>query len=75
MSQMSVGMERARRAQLALEGRLLTEPVVNGIGISRVAGGYGVQVNLSEQAPGLEIPPEVDGVPVSVSVVGPIVAQ
>ena len=44
---------------------------VVGIGINRVAGGFGVKVNLSEPAPpDADLPETIDGVPVHVEVVG-----
>ena len=47
-------------------------PVV-GVGITRIDGGYGVKVNLSEQPPaGVSLPEGVDGVPVRAEVVGTI---
>jgi hypothetical protein len=41
-----------------------------GIGLQRRADGFGVKVDLREA--GLDVPAEVDGVPVAVDVVGPI---
>jgi hypothetical protein len=49
---------------------------VNGVGITRVDEGYGLKVNLSalpEQSDLL--PTEVDGIPVAVQVIGPIVKR
>ena len=46
---------------------------VVGVGINRVAGGFGVKVNLSEPAPpDADLPETIDGVPVRVEVVGAI---
>jgi hypothetical protein len=47
-------------------------PVV-GVGVMRVGDGYGVKVNLQVAPPDLKtLPKMVDGVPVSVEVVGTI---
>ncbi len=46
---------------------------VNGVGITRVGDGYGIKVNLAQSLPeGIELPEELDGVPVIVELVGPI---
>ncbi|HEX8199601.1 MAG TPA: hypothetical protein VF590_03880 [Isosphaeraceae bacterium] len=46
---------------------------VVGVGITRIAGGYGLKVNLGEPpAPGADLPDTVAGVPVRVEVVGPL---
>jgi hypothetical protein len=45
-------------------------PVV-GVGLTRVGDGYGLKVNL-ERAPIKPLPPDVDGVPVRVEIVGRI---
>lgn len=46
---------------------------VNGVGITRVGEGYGLKVNLAEHPPeGIELPKEVDGVPILVEFVGRI---
>jgi len=69
-------IEKARIAKakaLLLFGDLVQ---VNGVGITRVAGGYGVKVNLSERPPsGVQLPEEVDGVPVVVEIVGRIMKR
>lgn len=56
--------------------RLASIPQVNGVGLARLDGGYAVKVNLSEPLEKKSaIPTEVDGVPILVDVVGPIVAR
>ncbi|MDB5290487.1 MAG: hypothetical protein JWL69_1728 [Phycisphaerales bacterium] len=46
---------------------------VVGIGITRIGEGYGLKINLRRPpAPGVNLPEEVDGVPVNVEVVGTI---
>ena len=47
---------------------------VVGVGITRVGEGYGLKINLREQAK-RELPTEVAGVPVQVEVVGAIRKQ
>lgn len=61
---------RAAKAKLVLLLREL--PELSGVGISRIGGGFGLKVNL-EAPTSFPIPSEVDGVPVIVAVVGPIV--
>jgi hypothetical protein len=69
----TIDIDRARAAKakaLTVFGDLVR---VNGVGITRVGGGYGVKVNLSQHPPkGVRLPHEVDGVPVRVEYVGPI---
>jgi hypothetical protein len=48
--------------------------VVVGVGITRVGAGYGLKINLREQAKGA-LPTQVAGVPVQVEVVGAIRKQ
>ncbi len=67
---MSADLERARAAKARLAERLRGEPAVVGIGVQRREDGFGVKVDLREA--GLEVPAEVDGVPVAVDVVGRI---
>ena len=71
-----VTLEAARSAKAKVATMLGDAAEVNGIGITQVADGYAVKVNLS-RAPqsSLGIPTEVDGVPVVVAVVGPIRKQ
>ena len=71
MSPISLHDARAAKEKVVeIFGRL---GVVVGVGITRIDGGYGVKVNLREQpAPGVELPPTVNGVPIRVEVTGPI---
>jgi len=49
---------------------------VVGVGITRVNGEYAVKVNLREPVgPGVELPADIDGVPVHVEVTGSIRAR
>ncbi len=67
---MSAGLERARAAKERLAAQLGGRDEVVGIGVHRTSDGFGVKVNLRRA--GLVVPREVDGVPVTVDVIGPI---
>jgi hypothetical protein len=69
----SADLERARAAKARLAAELAGQETVVGIGLHRTADGFGVKVNLRRA--GLALPADVDGVPVTVDVVGPIRAQ
>ena len=71
MSGCTLDEARAAKARaLEVFGR---KAKVVGVGITRIAGGYGVKVNLSEPpAPDAGLPDTVEGVPVRVEVVGTI---
>lgn len=72
MSGVPAGIEAARAAKATLAERLSGEPLVNGLGLARAAGGWAVKVNLVREAPELELPSELDGVEVRSEVVGRI---
>lgn len=61
-------LDQARAAKTRARDLLSSIPQVVGIGITRVAGGYGVKVNLSEAVKG--IPDRIDQVPLAVEVTG-----
>lgn len=63
---------RARAAKARLRTDLAGRDGVCGVGISRSADGYHVQVNLERDADRPDLPRQVDGVPVDVRVSGPI---
>jgi hypothetical protein len=66
-------LERARAAKERARIVFAAKASVVGVGITRVGGGFGLKVNLSEPPPpGAELPETIDGVPVRVEVVGPI---
>jgi hypothetical protein len=66
-----IGMARAAKVKAISVFSLLAN--VNGVGITRVGEGYGLKVNLAEHPPeGVELPKEVDGVPIVVKFVGQI---
>ena len=65
--------ERARAAKERAKVLFARLASVGGVGINRVPGGFGVKVNLSEAAPpDADLPETIDGVPVTVEVVGTI---
>ena len=68
----SIDAARAAKARaLEVFGRLGGEVV--GVGLTRVADGYGLKVNLrAPVTPGATLPESVEGVPVRVEVVGRI---
>ena len=71
MESASLDQARAAKQHAADEFSRLADVV--GVGITRVADGYGVKVNLRGQPkPGVELPKQIDGVPVHVEIVGPI---
>jgi hypothetical protein len=71
-----VTREKAQAAKQRVLRRFEALGNVVGVGITRVAGQYGVKVNLSEPvAAGTKLPTEIDGVPVRVEVTGPIRAR
>ena len=66
-------LESARAAKPAVQEVFAGLGEVVGVGITRIGDGYGVKVNLrSAPAAGVELPAEVEGVPVRVEVVGTI---
>jgi hypothetical protein len=66
-------LEAARAAKPAARRTFAALAEVVGVGITRVGDGYGVKVNLrAAPAEGVELPGEVEGVPVRVEVVGAI---
>lgn len=71
----NVELEKARSAQKVATLQLRRLPEVVGIGIAKQEGAYVLKVNLtSEVGPGT-IPTEVDGIPVTIEVVGAIRKQ
>ncbi len=66
-------IEAARAAKNKVMDLIAGVGQVNGVGITRVGDSYAVKINLSEQpAGGVQLPPEMDGVPIVVEVVGKI---
>lgn len=62
----------ARRAQRHLRAQLAGRSGVCGVGLARVGDGYTLRVNVVER--GVDVPAEVDGLPVDVRVTGPLTA-
>jgi hypothetical protein len=68
-----VTLEQARAARPAALRTFEHLSTVNGVGISRVGEDYVLKVNLREPIPrGVDVPAQVDGVPVRVEVTGAI---
>jgi hypothetical protein len=68
-----VTLARARAAKAAALRQFEDLGTVVGVGLTRIDGEYAVKVNLREPlAEGIELPGEIDGVPVQVEVVGTI---
>jgi hypothetical protein len=68
-----VTLEQARAAKSRAMDVFSRAGRVVGVGITKVGGGYAVKVNLSEPLPqGADAPTVIDGVPISVEVVGTI---
>jgi hypothetical protein len=66
-------LDEARAAKTKLVAVFGHDPLVVGVGITRIGEGYGVKLNLeSPPAPDANLPKAVDGVPVRVEVVGTI---
>jgi hypothetical protein len=71
-----ITLDEAQAAKKAALQRFERLGNVVGVGITRVNGEYAVKVNLSEPVgPGVELPTDIDGVPVHVEVTGSIRAR
>jgi hypothetical protein len=68
-----ISLDRAQAAKRAALKKFETLGTVTGVGITRVEGEYAVKVNLSEAIdPAMEMPADIDGVPVCVEITGTI---
>ena len=68
-----ITLDEAQAAKKAALQRFARLGNVVGVGITRVNGEYAVKVNLREPVgPGVELPTDIDGVPVHVEVTGSI---
>jgi hypothetical protein len=65
-------LAQARLAKPKLTALLDCVPQVVGIGIAALDGGFGLKVNLESEVTTVEIPDEIDQVPVITEVVGRI---
>jgi hypothetical protein len=68
-------LEHARAAKDRLRQTLAGRDGITGIGLSRGADGYGLQVNVAQPGLRAAVPERVDGVDVRVRVTGPVHAQ
>lgn len=66
-------LSTARRAQGRLRAQLAGRSGVCGVGLARKGDGYALRVNVVDT--GVDVPAEVDGLPVDVCVTGPLTAQ
>jgi hypothetical protein len=72
-SMAGVTLEQARAAKTRALQYFEKLGTVVGVGVTRVDDDYAVKINLREPlADGVDVPAEIDGVPVRVEVVGPI---
>lgn len=62
--------DEARVAKAHALASLRWIPGLTGIGLVRANGGYGLKVNLESDEQAVNVPKQVDGVPVCVEVVG-----
>jgi hypothetical protein len=73
MPRAAATLEQAPAAKAAAHERFSRLASVVGVGITRIAGGYGIQVNVRAEPPaGVAFPERVGGVPVQIEVVGAI---
>lgn len=71
-----ITLEEARAARRTALRLVETVDRVVGVGITRLGGEYAVKINLSGPlASGVELPTEIDGVPVQIEVTGPLRAR
>jgi hypothetical protein len=65
-------MSTARRAQRRLRAQLAGRTGICGVGLARKGDGYAIRVNVVDTS--VDVPAEVDGLPVDVCVTGPLSA-
>lgn len=69
----AITLEQARAAKAAALRYFEHVGIVVGVGVTRIDADYAVKINLREPLPShVNVPPDIDGVPVRVEVVGPI---
>jgi hypothetical protein len=71
----SASIEQARAAKAKLTEQLAGHPIVAGVGLARAEEGWRIKINVTRGGPEPAVPDQVDGVPVTVEVVGRIAAQ
>lgn len=68
-----ISLDRAQAAKRTALKRFEKLGKVTGVGITRVGGEYAVKVNMREAIdPDVEVPTDIDGVPVRIAVTGVI---
>ncbi|HEX6973092.1 MAG TPA: hypothetical protein VF147_01760 [Vicinamibacterales bacterium] len=68
-----ISLDRAQAAKKVALKRFEPLGTLTGVGITRVEGEYAVKVNLSDAPdPSIEMPAEIDGVPLCVEITGEI---
>ena len=68
-----ISLDQAQAAKRDAKRRFEKLGAVTGVGITRVGGEYAVKVNLSEPIePGVDIPADINGVPIQVEITGVI---
>jgi hypothetical protein len=76
MPKAAQSLTKVRAAQRKVSAQLAHVREFNGVGITRVGGGYGLKVNMTAQPRrSVQLPAEVDGIPVRVEIVGAIRAR
>lgn len=65
-------IDSARAAKARLADTLDADPGVRGVGLTWRHGGWAVKVNVADRSGLVDLPSEVDGVPVVAEVVGEI---
>jgi hypothetical protein len=73
---MAVSLDQARKAKQNAEQVFHRHGEIAGVGITRGSNGFALKVNFAEApADPDNLPPDVDGVPVKIDVVGRVKAQ
>jgi hypothetical protein len=67
-------LDEACAAKRKMKSDLADLPEFNGIGITHIHGDYGIKVNLKSPS-SRPIPRTIDGVPVTIEIVGSVTAQ
>jgi hypothetical protein len=72
---MAVSIDQARAVKDKLVQRLATDPNIAGVGLIRAGDSWAVKVNVRRDAPRSSLPPEINGVRITIETVGRIVAR